>query len=180
MEELKASAAKTVFFHYSGHGTQVQDTDGDEMDGLDEAIYSKNGKIITDDEISEVLMSFPKDKTVFLVFDCCHSGSIADLPYIAGKTGIQLEKTQKMMRADIICLSGCEDRQTSADVTEKGVSYGALSATLYNILKNMDKKKMTWGQLYKQLVLEMSFRGYSQYPQLTSSDPSILDKIVQF
>ena len=182
LKELKDSESKTVFFHYSGHGTQVKDTNGDEADGKDEAIYSKNGKIITDDEINAVLDTFPKDKTIFLIFDCCHSGSIADLPYIATEDGVKLEYIQKIVKSNIICISGCKDNQTSADVTEKGVSYGALSSTLYNILRNAEKNKrqFTWRQLYKQLLLEMSYKEYTQIPQLSSSDPSIFDEIVKF
>lgn len=182
LKELRDSDSKNVFFHYSGHGTQVRDTNGDEADGKDEAIYSKNGKLITDDEINAVLNTFSEDKTIFLIFDCCHSGSIADLPYIATETGVKLEYIKKNVKANIICLSGCRDEQTSADVTEKSISYGALSATLYNILRNADKNKrnFTWRQLYKQLLLEMKFRGYEQIPQLSSSDPSIFDQIVKF
>ena len=182
LKELRDSPAYTVFFHYSGHGTQVRDTDGDEEDGQDEAVFTKNGKLITDDEINAVLQSFPRHKKLYLIFDCCHSGTIADLPYKASEDGITLEKMQKVVRADIVCISGCKDNQTSADVTESNVSYGALSATLYNILRNADRtgRQFTWRQLYKQLLLEMSFKGYSQIPQLTSSDPSIFEKIVNF
>jgi len=181
LQELRDSESQTVFFHYSGHGTQVKDTDGDEADGKDEALYSKNGKLITDDEINAVLQTYPKNKTVFLVFDCCHSGTIADLPYIATDEGVKLEFVQKFVEANIICLSGCKDDQTSADVTEENVSYGALSATLYNILRNADKNKtqFTWRQLYKQLVLEMKYKNYTQIPQLSASDPSIFDQIVK-
>jgi metacaspase-1 len=176
LNELKKSKSKTVFFHYSGHGTQVKDKDGDEMDGKDEALYSKNGHLITDDEINSLLALYPKDKTVFLVFDCCHSGTIVDLPYIATTNGYNEEIFKKNVKAKVICISGCHDPQTSADVTNKGLSYGALSATLYSLLRK--NGEITWRKLYEQLVLEMSRNRYSQIPQLTASDPKLFDQVI--
>eukprot|EP01065_Artemidia_motanka_P021706 TRINITY_DN2595_c0_g1_i1.p1 TRINITY_DN2595_c0_g1~~TRINITY_DN2595_c0_g1_i1.p1 ORF type:complete len:443 (+),score=142.00 TRINITY_DN2595_c0_g1_i1:65-1393(+) len=80
-----AEPGDTVFFHYSGHGTQVKDLDGDEEDGMDEALvpmdYQKAG-FITDDTLYEKLCkSLPAGVRVFAMMDCCHSGTILDLPY---------------------------------------------------------------------------------------------------
>lgn len=179
LNELKKCKSQTVFFHYSGHGTQVADKDGDELDGKDEALYSKNGHLITDDEINSLLALYPEDKTVFLVFDCCHSGTIVDLPYIATIGGYKEENVKKSVKANVICISGCKDPQTSADVTERGLSYGALSATLYTLLRKYDGKEITWKKLYEQLVLEMSKKKYDQIPQLTASDPKLFDQLVK-
>lgn len=74
-----------LFFHYSGHGVRVKDLDGDEDDGFDEAIvpvdYQTSGVII-DDLIKKVLVdSIPNGCVMMALMDCCHSGSIMDLPY---------------------------------------------------------------------------------------------------
>jgi len=74
-----------VFFHYSGHGTQVPDEDGSEEDGKDEALvpldYS-SAKFITDDMIFSLLVSkMPNGSRLFALMDCCHSGTIFDLRY---------------------------------------------------------------------------------------------------
>jgi len=72
-----------VFIHYSGHGSQVQDINGDEADqdddGLDETLIPHDGRTvdipdITDDELSEILDRFETDKIV-IVIDACHSGT---------------------------------------------------------------------------------------------------------
>jgi hypothetical protein len=42
----------SLFFHFSGHGGQTEDLDGDEDDGLDETIYPvdfKQAGMIVDD-----------------------------------------------------------------------------------------------------------------------------------
>jgi metacaspase-1 len=79
----------SLFFHYSGHGTQVPDESGDETDGKDEALvpvdYQKfpgaKGMIIDDDLVKELVMPLPEGVMLTAVMDCCHSGTILDMPY---------------------------------------------------------------------------------------------------
>ncbi len=59
LEQLveEGRAADTIFVHYAGHGSQVQDLDGDEEDGKDETIVPFDGRTegvpdITDDELN--------------------------------------------------------------------------------------------------------------------------------
>ena len=58
--ELIISDAKTLFFHYSGHGSYIKDENGDEVDGKDECLcpidYAYSGMII-DDEIKGILQN---------------------------------------------------------------------------------------------------------------------------
>src|SRR5680860_380697 len=39
LTELKDSGVKTVLFHYSGHGSQILDQTGDEVDKWDETVF---------------------------------------------------------------------------------------------------------------------------------------------
>jgi hypothetical protein len=76
----QAGADDTVFFHYSGHGSQVEDLNGDERDdGLDETIVpqdGRSGKIadITDDEL-DALFARLRTRNAIVVLDSCHSGT---------------------------------------------------------------------------------------------------------
>ncbi|KAG7284144.1 hypothetical protein NEMBOFW57_010505 [Staphylotrichum longicolle] len=85
----------SLFFHYSGHGGQTKDLDGDEEDGYDEVIYPvdfrQNGHI-TDDEMHRIMVR-PLQAGVRLtaIFDSCHSGTALDLPYIYSTQGILKE-----------------------------------------------------------------------------------------
>jgi len=68
-----------VYIHYSGHGSQIGDRDGDEDDGLDETIVPQDGRTpgvadITDDEIGDKLAAIHTDAVV-VVLDSCHSGT---------------------------------------------------------------------------------------------------------
>ncbi|KAK3313904.1 caspase domain-containing protein [Apodospora peruviana] len=85
----------SLFFHYSGHGGQTKDLDGDEEDGFDEVIYPVDFRQvghITDDEMHRIMVR-PLDSGVRLtaIFDSCHSGTALDLPYIYSTQGILKE-----------------------------------------------------------------------------------------
>jgi len=75
-----------LFLHYSGHGGQVKDPDGDRESGYDSTIvpldHVKNGQI-TSDALHKVLVSpLPRGVRMTVIFDCCHSGSAIELPYV--------------------------------------------------------------------------------------------------
>jgi Caspase domain len=86
LERLVADAqpGDVVVVHFSGHGSQMTDREGDEADGLDETIVPADSgrgawpnRDITDDEIYEVLTRLTaQTPLVTLIFDCCHSGSV--------------------------------------------------------------------------------------------------------
>ena len=81
LNELVATAGPndTVYFHFSGHGSQVQDLNGDEDDGLDETIVPVDGRSpgvpdIVDDEL-DAIFSRLKTRNAVIVLDSCHSGT---------------------------------------------------------------------------------------------------------
>ncbi|KAI1333215.1 caspase domain-containing protein [Xylariaceae sp. FL0255] len=84
-----------LFLHYSGHGGQTEDLDGDEEDGYDEVIYPvdfKRAGHIVDDQIHDIVVR-PLVAGVRLtaIFDSCHSGSVLDLPYVYSTKGVLKE-----------------------------------------------------------------------------------------
>jgi metacaspase-1 len=87
MKNLVAGAqpGDSLFLQFSGHGSQVPDTSGDEVDGLDETILPLDFKTagqITDDEMYDILVrGVPMGVRLTVLFDCCHSGTGLDLPY---------------------------------------------------------------------------------------------------
>eukprot|EP00668_Euglena_longa_P001583 GGOE01001868.1.p1 GENE.GGOE01001868.1~~GGOE01001868.1.p1 ORF type:complete len:475 (-),score=123.67 GGOE01001868.1:447-1808(-) len=153
---FNAQPGDMFFFHYSGHGVQVPDRDGDEADGMDEAIcpvdYTRAG-FITDDELFELLVQpLPQGTRLTCIMDCCHSGTVLDLPFVfnvnQGMVGRIArpnsdwkqafsefyyfgdrpdEPTDKLAMADVLLISGCKDSQTSADVGNVGHAFGEVS-----------------------------------------------------
>jgi len=80
-----AQSGDSLFLHYSGHGGSQTDTSSDEQDGCDETLipcdYEKNG-VIVDDDLHEMLVAIlPEGVRLTCIMDCCHSGSVLDLPF---------------------------------------------------------------------------------------------------
>eukprot|EP00977_Amphora_coffeiformis_P008145 scaffold1819_cov160-Amphora_coffeaeformis.AAC.15 len=75
-----------VFCHYSGHGGKLVDEDGDEEDGYDETLvpvdYQSAGQIRDDTLYKELVGALPEGVMMTSVMDCCHSGTVLDLPYV--------------------------------------------------------------------------------------------------
>ncbi|KFH71570.1 hypothetical protein MVEG_01868 [Podila verticillata NRRL 6337] len=87
----------SFFFHFSGHGGQTEDLDGDEDDGFDETIYpvdhERAGTIVDDTLHAIMVRPLPPGCRLTAVMDCCHSGSALDLPYIYSTSGQLKEAT---------------------------------------------------------------------------------------
>jgi hypothetical protein len=91
----KTQPGDALFLHYSGHGTKVKDSTGDEADKNDEAIcpvdYAESGLILDDEMYDAIVKPLPQGAHVVCLFDCCHSGTILDLPYVFKADGTQTQ-----------------------------------------------------------------------------------------
>jgi len=171
--ELVISDAKTLFFHYSGHGSQIDDQDGDEEDGKDECLcpidYSSAGMIL-DDEIRGVLQCLNKGKKMFMVLDCCHSGSGSDLCYNlyerGGKYCIIKNRKQSKTRGEIVMISGCKDSGVSSDAYIGGKYEGALTNSFLYVVEKHEH--LSYEELVKKVRSKLKEGRYSQIPCLSS------------
>lgn len=167
----------SLFFHYSGHGSQVKDQDGDEVDGYDEVILPvdfRQAGIITDDLMHDIMVKpLPSGCRLTALFDSCHSGTALDLPYVYHSDGrlkgsriARAHQAEKASPADVISFSGCSDSQTSADTYEDGAAAGAMSYAFIQVLTQNP------GLTYQQLLVSVRKilrEKYKQKPQLSSS-----------
>ena len=79
-----------VVIHYSGHGQQIEDDNGDELDGWDEAIIPWDAQVrwsdtykgenhLRDDEMKvltdDIRKKLGPDGNLLLILDACHSGT---------------------------------------------------------------------------------------------------------
>jgi len=134
-------------FYYSGHGTEVEDTDGDEKDGMDEAFcfVTPNGQInrsslLTDDEFVDILIaSIPEGVTLIILADCCHSGTIVDLQKSAWST------------RHAIAICGCTDQQTSSDIGMGGIFTHSMLLAMEKLCQD---DHYSVGKLYNTTVKE--------------------------
>jgi len=77
-----AKSGDILYFHYSGHGSQLRDKSGDEADGLDEIICPVDlnwiDKVITDDQLKSIFGGVPVGVNLTVTLDCCNSGGGLD------------------------------------------------------------------------------------------------------
>jgi len=73
-----AHKGDTLIFFYSGHGSQIPDYNGDEMDRKDETIcphdYATAG-MISDDDLRTMMQALPAGANLDVILDSCHSGT---------------------------------------------------------------------------------------------------------
>ena len=187
-------AGDTLFFYYSGHGSQIQDINKDEKSGLDDVMvpldFMTTG-VITDDWLYTNLASkIPQGVTLWAFTDCCHSGTMFDLKYDiqydciykngqinnkikfvdsewSNKFTVVNEST-KDTPGDIFMFSGCLDSQTSADAFENGQYQGAFSFCFLEFLQNNPKfntKKVC--DMLKEIDCRLKIHGYQQISMLS-------------
>jgi hypothetical protein len=174
-----SEAGQTLYVHYSGHGSQLWDQNGEEADSKDECICpvdfsddAPDSGFIRDDDLSNILVkALPAGVKLRVCFDSCHSGSALDLPFRwVSNTRMVAENATKIDR-DIVFISGCMDAQTSADSYFNGQSAGAMTWALLEALHDVQKsgrfaEKWTWKELVQAMRIKLRTGQYDQIPQL--------------
>lgn len=171
-----------LLVHYSGHGTQVYDTHGDEEDGYDEALYLHDGPVI-DDDIGFALKSIPDGATVFIMLDSCFSGGgmkklrtrkpkfipHPDYPEMRKKKRIRIPREEMKY----MVMSGCQEDQTSADAYIDGKYCGAF--TYYAI--QAFSPDITYCQWLARIHKYIPCKAYPQNPTLEGNS-NLFNRIV--
>jgi hypothetical protein len=188
-------AGDEALFHFSGHGTLVRDTNGDESTGLDSCLCpldynapaSAGGGIITDDEIRALLVNkVPRGARLYVILDCCHNGTGCDVRYKYEDYSILLSppsartpfwRTQQKAFAngkytntagEVFMISGSRDEQTSADAYINNAFAGALTYAVFAILRSNQAtiRTYSWSSLLRDLRHFMRTNKYAQIPQI--------------
>lgn len=182
-------------FHFSGHGSLVRDTNGDEATGLDSCLCpldyavpaSAGGGIITDDEIRTLLVNkVPRGARLYVILDCCHNGTGCDIRFKYEDFSILLSPPsartpvwRTLQRAftnpkytvtagEVYMISGCRDEQTSADAYINNAFAGALTYAVFSILRANQAtiRTYSWSALLRDVRHFMRVNKYTQIPQL--------------
>jgi hypothetical protein len=191
-----AKAGDELVFHYSGHGSQVRDRDGDELDDqLDEILCPHDldwDNPLTDDILAALFKQLPKGVYLTMICDACHSGSMSrninpmkqvrnivpPFDIRSRSLGVILPKNkmgQKQTEGpqNHVLLSGCKDNQTSADAYIDGKRQGAFTWSLATAIR--ENPDLTWMELHKKSVELLN--GYSQIPQISGNEDLVSRKV---
>jgi hypothetical protein len=192
-----AASGDTVVITYSGHGSYVQDVDGDEPDQRDEVLCPYDifdDRPLTDDELYDLFTAAERDVRIVLLSDSCHSGSVArvapplgeaeDLPKertrflapgawaprerLAGMRDLAGVARPRQRPHAALLLAGCQDTQTSADAYLDGRYNGAFTYYALRALEDVPADA-TYGQWFRKMKELLPNQRYAQQPNLQGS-----------
>ncbi|KAG1854416.1 peptidase C14, caspase domain-containing protein [Suillus subalutaceus] len=185
-----ARAGDSMFFYFSGHGGQVRDLDGDEVDGYDEFIcpvdYQQSG-VINDDEIHEIMVKpLAAGSRLTALFDSCHSGTVLDLPYLYDSRQCKFTdgvtpdaRIRKHSQAEVFCFSGCGDSEESESVVMPGQPIGGLMTFAFIHVFSCTQA-LAFQSIFEQIraFVRATLPDARQEPQFSCSNP--LDTTLPF
>jgi hypothetical protein len=187
-----AKKGDTVVITYSGHGTWVPDSSGDEPDGRDEGLCPYDiGSVgpLLDDDIRDLFEQRAAGVRILLISDSCHSGSVSKgddadldpgaprarfLPLEAWMPAGELPAPTARPRELVsglrrsggdLLLAGCQDTEYSWDTNFKGRPNGAFTYYALKVLR--EQKPATYAAWFSAI------RGYLPSGRLPQS-PQIL------
>jgi hypothetical protein len=172
-----AGPGDQVILSYSGHGSQVRDTSGDEPDKLDETMVTVDLWDIRDDIVYLWLMELNPKARGWLICDSCFSGTIHRAAPLLTRQHLKairkenvrylppsLVKNSKEKKTNVgpqdpldrwVISSGCTDFEFSYEGEDNGVLTGAINKFWGNI---------TFAKLHQLVTREV--RDWPQSPQL--------------
>ena len=163
-----------VYIHYSGHGSQTADLNGDEKKDQTWVSYGartsdeahKDNYDVLDDEINAWMAQlYVKTDQVVFVSDSCHSATVSrgftlsrataddDRPHILGKLSYARPVTERGIR-----VGAARDYESAVDFPrEDGQHYGMFT---WHWVQNLQQAQAgdTWNHIYKR-TLPKSLRG---------------------
>jgi hypothetical protein len=197
VEGAKNGKYSYLVFSLSSHGTQVPDLSGDEPDRADEAFcphdLAQKGDawdpehIIVDDELRDLFVQLPKNVSLEVFLDTCHSGTglkaidmlldrkVRYLPPPSLKAFRKIEGrrsrglNRSLLEAGIVNLpilwAACRSDQTSADAEIGGGWHGAFT---YFWCKEVDacQNKLPRKTILSKVRADLKAGSYEQVPQL--------------
>lgn len=166
-----------VYIHFSGHGQQMKDANGDESDGLDECWIPYDAykipcskdygeKHLSDDEINillkEIKNKIGEEGKILVVVDACHSGDSSrgnsDDEMIRGVSEVFNTVIEKIKRKMLVS-SSMEQSESCND--ELWITISACKSNQVNTeLKSPAVGKLTYA-LFQMLRNGMSFDNFS-------------------
>ena len=174
---VNSKKGDSLFFLFSGHGTNTIDLNNDETDGQDEMIVPLDVKnvssCILDDQLNSIIRTNLKEGVkLFMLFDCCFSGTIVDLKYnyIDANTPTINHKVSETL-GQVIMISGCKDDQTSDDTyvnyNGKNTYAGAMTFCFLKTIQDLGTN-ITLKTLLQNMRTLLKQNEYVQIPQLSS------------
>jgi hypothetical protein len=181
LHELASIVSKSkdedeLWIHYSGHGSQIPDQFTFKESKLDDIIVPmdyQTGGFISDFQLYSFIRQIKG--CAILVFDCCHSGTVCDLPWtfeFGIPNLINRVRTCPFVidNQHIYMFSGCKDTETSADTYDyvHREPVGAFTCAFIACLEEC-AYTLPIMELYRKVSMRLYEQGFTQHPLFSSS-----------
>jgi hypothetical protein len=198
-----AKPGDVLVFFYAGHGSQVRDRDGDELDDqMDEILCPHDmnwDDPLTDDILNSYFTRVPQGANLTVILDCCNSGTgsralpvspddtrpVVNVRYLKPPLDIEhrsrgiMLKTRRLGEAIIkenhLLLAACADYQESQETRFEGKVRGAFSFYFKETLKQANWQ-LSYRQAHEGTLIRLRDNGFVQIPQLEGPRGDTLDK----
>jgi hypothetical protein len=122
-----------------------------------------------------------KDVTLIALFDSCYSGTVLDLKYqyldSLNYDEATINNKENQTNGQVFMISGCTDRQTSADAYINTKYNGALTRSYLETLTT-SATVLTWRKLVKTMRDYLKSNKFSQIPQFSCGQSTNIDENV--
>jgi hypothetical protein len=200
LQQLIGTAADgdSLVFTFSGHGSWLPDAGRDEPDARDEMMCPHDvmkDEFLLDDDLNGIFQAKPAGARLYVIGDCCHSGSVVRYaapptqsteapikarflpPYLFARGDRLLERAidravntpaPTKQEYPALLFSGCRDTEFSYDTAFNGRPNGAFTRTAIDALRDASiTTPLAW---YSAICAHLPSKSLPQSPQLFGSD----------
>jgi hypothetical protein len=187
----------SLVFTFSGHGSWLPDDDSDEPDARDEMLCPHDvmkEQYVLDDDLHAILSTRASGARVYVIADCCHSGTVVRYagspaqpdavaikarflpPYMFARGDRHMERAIDLAASapaptklsyPALLFSGCQDTEFSYDTSFKGRPNGAFTRMAIEALG--DPAVVTPRDLHEAIRKRLPSPSLPQTPQLFGS-----------
>jgi len=183
-----------LVFYFSGHGSQVPDTNGDEPDRMDEILCPTDldwNDPFTDDILAGIFKQVPVCAQLTFLCDSCHSGTVSrvSLPRGNGRARYldpPLEVVESALGRDLpvnkigqkalvgvstqrhILMAGCAEDNYSYEGRFDRVVQGAFTWNFCDLARKRPKKP--WSDIERRVNNRLRNQGFFQEAQLVTME----------
>ncbi len=186
----KTQPGDIVVFHYSGHGSQLKDTTGKMISGLDGTIVpydsrDPEGKVfdITGAELHGVLVQLAaKTKNLTFILDSCHSGTLVrgarvrsvppdtrNVPASQTATARGVTVAADGSSPSFAFISAATSRESAFEHYAENMDHGALTYMLVRQLR-MARAGATYRDVMDGVIAEVTANYPAQHPSLEGAE----------
>ncbi|MBK6904968.1 MAG: caspase family protein [Saprospirales bacterium] len=169
------NAGDIAFVHFTGHGLQIPDNDGDEPDGMDEALVlfdsrlNDDASLLRDDQMWALLEKLcekagPSGQVLVLI-DACHAGGGARGKISSSRQHRQYAKNSPD-KAPLAAFFACLPHERSFQIMgEDRKPYGPLTYA-FCLAMQQATPQTTYRSLFEKVVRTMAGRAFRQTPEV--------------